>query len=158
MKFSLGLIMPFPGQNADEEQRVYNYRHSRSHRVVENAFGFLAARWRIFQVPIQAAVENVESCTLACFALHNYVRLTENAYHCPAGFVDSESGIGEITHGNWQNDVNEEFCNGIRHVRSIRGSKYSLSVIDMRENLKNYLNSEEGRVPWQLDYVRRTAY
>ena len=52
------LMRPFPGQNADEEQRVYNYRHSRVHRVIENAFGILAARWRIFQKPIQPIVVN----------------------------------------------------------------------------------------------------
>ena len=27
----------------------------------------------------------------------------------------------------------------------------------MREDLKHYLNSEEGSLPWQLDYVQRNG-
>ena len=52
-----------------------------------------------FQKPIRATAENEESFTLACLALHNYLRLVENAYYYPAGFVDSESNISEIIPG-----------------------------------------------------------
>lgn len=31
-------------------------------------------------------------------------------------------------------------------------------AIEMRENLKNYSNREEGSVPWQFDCLRRTAH
>ena len=64
------LMRPYPGKNASEEERIYNYRHSRARRCIENAFGILSARWRIFQKPIRATVENVEKYTLACLALH----------------------------------------------------------------------------------------
>ena len=139
MKFPLPcltwLMRPLPGQNADEEQRFHNYHHSRARTIIEKS--------------IRATVENVESYALACLVLHNYLRLIENAYYCYAGFVDLESSTGQIKPGDWRNDVNEEFCNGFRDVRSIRGSRYSLGAIEIRKNLKNYLNSEEGSVPWQ---------
>lgn len=97
---------------------------------------------------------NVESYDLTCLlALYNIVRLTKNVYYCPAGFANFEIKLGD-----WRNNVNEEFCNGFRDVRPIRGSRYSLGAIEMRENLKNYLNNEEVSVPWQWDYVQRTAY
>ena len=151
------LLRPYPGQNASEEQRIYNYRHSRARRVIENTFGILSALWRIFQKPIRGTVNNVEKYTLACLALHNYLRLTENAYYSPSGFIDSEDKDGNIIPGEWrQQRPNEEQCGGLRELRPVRGSRARNDAVLMRDQLKDYLNSEEGSVPWQLQYVRRT--
>ena len=68
--------------------------------------------------------------------------------------ANPESSIGEIILGI---GVNEGFCNGFRDVRPICGSRSTLGSIEMRENLKNFINSNEGSVPSQLHYVRRTA-
>ena len=95
-------LMPsFPGAGATEEEKIYNYRHSRARRCIENAFGILSQRWRILLKPIKASVKNVENYTLTCLALHNYLRLTENAKYIPTGFADSEDSDGNIVPGDW---------------------------------------------------------
>eukprot|EP00795_Rhopilema_esculentum_P005709 gene5709-10959_t len=153
------LLRPYPGQNANEEQKVYNYRHSRARRVIENAFGILTARWRIFQKPIRGTVANAEKYTLACLALHNYLRLTENAYYSPSGFMDSEDKDGNIIPGEWRlQRCNETHFGGIDELRPVRGSRARTDAIEARDRLKKYLNSDEGSVPWQLQYVQRTSH
>ena len=150
-------MRPYPGKNASEEERIYNYRHSRARRCIENAFGILSARWRIFQKPIRATVSNVEKYTLACLALHNYLRLTDNSHYSPAGFVDSEDKDGHLLPGEWRlsNSVDN---GGLRDLPRVRGSRSRQDVLEVRNDLKEFLNSDEGSVPWQVEYIRRTSH
>ena len=96
------LMRPFPGKTADEKERIYNYGHSRARRVIENCFGILSARFLILQKPTRASVESAEKYVLACLALYNYVRLTDNAHYTPAGFTDSEGKHGNFVPGEWR--------------------------------------------------------
>ena len=95
------LIRPLPGK-LDENQRIFNYRLSRVCITIENTFGILAARWRIFYTPIRASVENLEKYTLLCLALYNYLCLTDNATYCPFGFVDSFDSSGKLKKEEWR--------------------------------------------------------
>ena len=151
------LMRSFLGEGATEGKKIYYYRHSRARRCIENAFGILAQRWRIFLKPIKASVKNVENYTLACLALHNYLRLTENARYTPAGFIDSEDRDGNIVPGDWRQNMSSENL-ALIEVPPYRGSRSKKSALDTREALKNYLNSEHGSLPWQVNYIRRTSH
>ena len=143
------LMRPFPGAEATEEEKIYNYRHSRVCRCIENASGILSQRWRIFLKPIKASVKNVENYTLAFLALHKYLRQTENAKYIPTGFADSEDSDGkDVQSGN----------RALEEIASLRGLRAKKSVLDTRDAFKDYLNSEERSVPWQVGYVRRTSH
>ena len=151
------LMRPYPGSSTDELQKVYNYRHSRARRVIENAFGILTARWRIFHKPIRASIENVERFTLACLALHNYIIISAKLTMLPTHqcFIDSENNDGTIKEGEWRLLQSNQGC--LSEVNAVRGSRYTKKALEVREALKKYVNSERGSVPWQLDYVRRTS-
>ena len=95
------LMSPYPGQ-LSEEERILHYRLSRARRVIENTFGILAPRWRIYHSPTIASIVNAESYVLATIALHNYLRFTDNAVYTPAGFVDSQASSGEIRPDEWR--------------------------------------------------------
>jgi len=96
------LLRPYPGKNIKEDQSIFNYRLSKARRVIENCFGILAARRRIFRRAIQAKVETVQKVVQSTVALHNYLRQTDTACYCPAGFVYSFDGSGNILTGEWR--------------------------------------------------------
>ena len=151
------LMCPYPDLNADQEEHVYYYRHSSKCRVIESAFGNLTSHLRIFQKPIRAMVSDVEKYTMACLALHNYLRQTENAFYSPSGFIDSENDYGIIILGSWHSSIDGNRLGGdLQNLRLVRGSKYCMDAISLRDYLKEYVNSEGRIVPW-LDYIRRTS-
>ena len=117
----------------------------------------MSQRWRIFLKPIKASVKNVENYALVCLALYNCLRLTENAKYIPTGFADSEDSDGNTVPGDWQKDV-QSGKSALKETASLRSSRAKESALDTRDALKDYLKSEEGSVPWQVGYVRKTSH
>ena len=75
------ILKPYRQRGLTPERRIFNYRLSRARRVVENVFGILVNRFRIFMAPINLNPEEVEVITFACCALHNLLRSKKN--HVP---------------------------------------------------------------------------
>ena len=89
--FALGdhLMRPFPMRTLTPEQRVFNYRLARARRVVENAFGILASRFRLFQTAINLAEYKLNFIILSCCILHNFLNKHSANY---IGTVGPEAG------------------------------------------------------------------
>ena len=146
------LMRPYPG-NLSLGQKIFNYRLSRARRTIENSFGILAARWRFFRQPIKAKVENAEKFTLAAIALHNYLRLTNNASYSPTGFIDSETRDGKMVAGAWRKVLSDDGgANALRDLPHVRGSRYQKCAIIQRDNLQSYFMNT-GTVEWQISHV-----
>jgi len=64
------LMKPYSKVNLTKEEKIYNYRTSRARIIVENGFGILASRFRIFQQPMAVKVPTIKIVKAAC-AIYN---------------------------------------------------------------------------------------
>lgn len=80
--FGLGphLMRPFPVRTLTHERRVFNYRLARARRVVENAFGIMASRFRLFLTAINMAEYKWNYIILSCCILHNFLKRNSQTY------------------------------------------------------------------------------
>nr|XP_034174772.1 putative nuclease HARBI1 [Osmia lignaria] len=70
------LLKLYKGTQLSRGQKIFNYRLSRARRTVESAFGILASRFRILYTRIPCALSTVDKIVMACCALHNWLRST----------------------------------------------------------------------------------
>lgn len=140
------LLKPYPLRNLTAQQKIFNYRLSRARRVVENAFGIMASRFRIFHTAMNVAVEKVDIIVECCCMLHNFLRCTTVSY-MPSSAVDMEDiTSGTIVPGDWRND-----STGLQNLAPARPR---LPTANARQNRQNYTDYFVGRgaVAWQ-DFI-----
>ena len=98
-------MKPYSQTGLTREKRVFNYRLSRARRIVENAFGILSNRFRVFMTPIALAPEKVEAIVMACCSLHNFLRESSASrlVYMPQRSIDTEDSIThDINLGEWR--------------------------------------------------------
>ncbi|CAH1997238.1 unnamed protein product [Acanthoscelides obtectus] len=69
------LMRPYPksGVINNVRKKTFNRQLSRARRVVENAFGILAMKWRLFLRPIETDEGTADWIVKAACCLHNYI-------------------------------------------------------------------------------------
>jgi hypothetical protein len=102
------LMRPYPGRgsgNLTYSQEIFNYRLSRARRIIENAFGILSARWRIYRRPINASEKTVSLIMKATVCLHNFILTKEGGRthrfgkkYCSPHLLDEERN-GQVIKG-----------------------------------------------------------
>ena len=71
---------------------------------MENAFGILANCFRVLMTTINLAPEKVETLTMTCCLLHNFLRCNTEAY-TPPGSLDTEHPLShEVQPGKWRSE------------------------------------------------------
>lgn len=125
------MMKPYPRAQSvqDKEKAIYNYRHSRARRVTENAFGILAAYFRVFHTPIAVRPETADRIIVVACILHNMMRKTKvlSPIEQTFGVVEAEaqtllSSAGgsagrPCNAGRMQRDTLKEYFNGVGAVK-----------------------------------------
>lgn len=137
------ILKPFPQNNLTREQRIFNYRLSRARRIVENGFGILASRFRIFLTEINLTPAKIDKVVLASCALHNFLRRESNSYIIATSVDNEDTETGETLYGEWRKD--SQIIHGLKNTNSKNSSN---DAKQCRNNYMNYFNTI-GIVPWQ---------
>jgi hypothetical protein len=141
--FPMGMNMmkPYPHRRLEKENRIFNYRLSRARRVVENAFGILANRFRVFLTTIKLSPDIVTDLVLATSCLHNY--MVEINKHTYTSVRDVEDVVNHtFTGGEWRKDP------PLTGLAPALGKNPPRSAKEQRSLLTTYFNTV-GSVPWQ---------
>lgn len=123
---SHNLLKPYPrSTNLSAKQKIFNCRLCRASRVVENAFGILSSRFRIFKRTMNTKLQTTETIIICCCVLHNFLR--------PETFMNRE------------NKSLSDVLPNIRH----EGGNFSSNVArQVREEFADYFVNE-GNVDFQ---------
>ncbi|KAK5639055.1 hypothetical protein RI129_011547 [Pyrocoelia pectoralis] len=122
------------------DKRVFNYRLSRARRVIENSFGILTAKWRIYRKPLNTSMTTAIAIVQGTICLHNLIIMNEKIPRTNA------------------NLNNEDTDNMLLHsVTNVGSNTYSRNSGGLRDSFKDYFVGK-GSVPWQLEKAMNCSY
>ena len=108
--------------------------------MVEVAFGRLAAKWRLFHRPLELSLETLDNVVKACCILHNL------------GIdLEGKNALFEVE----SEDAIPPLPPPIEPIARTRNRNVGSASVDARNAFVTYFQSQEGRLPWQDDYINR---
>ncbi|KAB0790347.1 hypothetical protein PPYR_15286 [Photinus pyralis] len=147
------LLRPYPGSGLTNERLIFNYRLSRARRTIENSFGILASRWRVYRQPLLCSVETSEAIIKATVCLHNFLKINISDKYAPPTLTDVVLNNGEVVEGKWREIVSND--KNLTRVGRIGANVSSKKAYSQRDIVAKYLLTPEGSVPWQMKYINR---
>lgn len=130
------LMRPYPRKQLDDSlKRIYNYRLCRTRRVVENCFGILAQKFRVYNRRIQSKPENVDYIILSTCVLHNFIKKYNNSV------TENVQNMNDLTSNITLNNI------------PMQGGGAGRAAFETRELYKHFFNSSAGSVPWQNEKI-----
>lgn len=133
------IMKPYPGNHTTVSQkRIFNQRLSSARVVVENVFGILSSKFRIFRKPILLDPNKASVVTMSCILLHNFLRNSETSctLYTPVCTMDifDDNGI-LVQPGSWRNEVHN---NGALQRLDQIPRRGTLNATQIREEFTSY--------------------
>lgn len=150
--FAMGehLMKPYAHKNLSGVERIFNYRLSRARRTIENAYGILAARFRIFHKPLLLNPQKCRTVTKAACVLHNFLIDRNNtSNYIQPGLVDEYDPTGRLIPGSWRQDISENNFLDMEH-NGQRGVTKNVQIL--RDAFASYFINE-GEVDFQYKNI-----
>ena len=139
------LMKPYSRRLAlSTEEKIFNYRLSRTRRIVENAFGLMVMRFRIYRTPIYVNPTKVDKIVKATCTLHNWLIKTSPRSYAPMGTMSTEERPGQ-----WMLEPRSTY---VRDLENQGSNNYTYEAEQRRTNYKNYFIGE-GAVSWQTSRI-----
>lgn len=138
-------LKPFGRKDLNNEKKIFNYRLSRARCKVENAFGILSNRFRIFHTAISVNLKAIDSIVMAACVLHNYLRRRYATVYAPDSTLYRENtDTGTIEWGLAPTNL--------LALQPTHNLKVNNDAKQVRELYMHYFNNE-GAVAWQQKMV-----
>lgn len=132
------IMKPFPGHHAvGTPERIFNQELSRSRVVVENAFGILSSKFRIFKTCIPLDEVKAAKITMTCILLHNFLRRsnTSRNLYTPTGTTDSYVNGELLRGGSWRST---DRGTGITPLNGVP-RRSTVNALETRVNFMNHI-------------------
>ena len=141
------LMKPYTNLGQSRPQRIYSYRLSRARRIVENAFGLLQLRFRVFTNNMFVHPRKVRKIVHCGVILHNLFLARMPLMRHAGREVDHESADHEhVIPGEWREAADVHLLQGLTATQQRNPSHRAKA---MRNYLAEYYTSAVGAVPWQ---------
>jgi len=137
------IMKPYAHRGQNQQQRIFNYRLSRARRTVENAFGILSARFRVFRGPLEINPQRATDVVMAATVLHNY--LLDSSRSRSLGSV-AQGATSTADNGDRQTEI----ALGMRGLRPCLQKNPPVTAKTVRHTFTDYFMTQ-GQVPWQWD-------
>jgi len=120
--WSVNIIKPYAGHNpgSSTPERIFNYRLQRTCIIVENMFGILSGKFRVFPKPVALHPNKIETVVLTCIYVHNFPcrkTTSKNFYLLPGACHLEDTYNHTVIPGSWKTETEDKHSSlGLRDV------------------------------------------
>ena len=84
------MMTPYSGRDLDAVKSHHNQELLKGRYCIENAFGILSSRWRVFLNAIHVNPENADQIIMSAILLHNFVMMGNRQQYANNAFLMGE--------------------------------------------------------------------